>query len=321
MQLIECVPNFSEGKDARVIEGIAQAIESVDTVRLLNVDSSYDANRTVMTFAGPPDAVCEAAFRSIECAQKTIDMTRHKGIHPRIGATDVCPLVPIRDIEIGECVTLSKKLAMRVGEVLSIPVFLYAKAATNPLYQKLAYLRKGGYEALEERIKKNDLLVDYGPQQFNARSGATVIGVRDILIAYNINLDTKNTSVASEVARALRDIRDGLRKPVSVPIANFQAIGWYVDEYKFVQVSTNLLDYKTTTMCDIFDSVQLLAQELNTQVKGSEVIGMVPLQALLGGNRKEAIEMKVKYLGLSSVKEFDWKNRILEMRFEEYGWA
>jgi glutamate formiminotransferase/formiminotetrahydrofolate cyclodeaminase len=321
MRLIECVPNFSEGRDGRIIKEIAQAIENVDAVRLMNVDSSYDANRTVMTFAGPPEAVFEAAFKAIECAQKTIDMTRHEGIHPRIGATDVCPLIPLYDVETSECIELSIKLAERVGGSLSIPVFLYAKSARNPQHQTLSYLRKGGYEALKERIQTNELRVDCGPQEFKARSGATVIGVRDILIAYNINLDSTDISVARSIARALRNIRDGLRKPVLMPLANFQAIAWYVNEYKCVQISTNLLDYKTTTMLSIFDSVQLLAQELNTQVTGSEAIGMVPLQALQGANQQEKVETMVDYLGLSSVKEFDWKKRILELRFKEYGWA
>jgi glutamate formiminotransferase len=328
MQLIECVPNFSEGRDARVIKQIARAIESVQTVRLMHVDSSYDANRTVMTFAGPPEAVCEAAFKAIECAQKTIDMTQHEGIHPRIGATDVCPLVPIRNIEMQECIGLSEDLARRVGESLGIPVFMYAKSAHKPQYQKLSFLRRDNYEALEERLTKKDLIADYGPQRFNALSGATAIGARAILIAYNINLDTSDVAVASAIAKSVRNIRDGLREPVFMELLNCQAIGWYVNEYQCAQVSTNILDYKTTRLVDLFESVRRLAEEKNVRVTGSELIGLVPLRGLLGpgftkksdSEKEIAITGMVAHLGLSSLKQFDWRKRILEIQFADFGW-
>ncbi len=340
MQLVECVPNFSEGQDKTKIQAIAGAISSVAGVSLLHVDSGFSTNRTVITFVGHPEAIFEAAFRGIEQAAKVIDMRSHKGEHARIGATDVCPLVPINDISMEECVRLAERLGERVGRELGIPVYLYAEAARLEERRNLANVRQGEYEGLPVKMQSESFKPDYGPLQFNARSGATVIGARQFLIAYNVNLNSTSKKLASEIAGIMREsgrfqrdrngeiltAADGTRLTVKGTLKACRAVGWYVEEFKRAQVSINLIDYTVTSMHHAFDEVCRIAEQLGLRVTGSELIGLVPLQPMLeagrhylnkqGANPKvsdeELIEIAVESLGLSELSPFDPLKKIVE---------
>lgn len=339
MQLVECVPNFSEGRDPKVIDAIADAVRSVEGVRLLDVDPGKSTNRTVFTFVGPPDAVVEAAFQSIARAQGLIDMRNHKGAHPRIGATDVCPFVPVAGVSMEECVELAKRLGSRVGDELKIPVYLYAEAAKVKERVNLADVRQGEYEGLEARMK-DGFKPDFGPAEFNATAGATVIGARQFLIAYNVNLNTKSTKLANEVAlgireagRAKRDaegniVKDEQGVSIKVPgtLKACKAVGWYVDEYEQAQISINLVDYKQTSLHQAFDECCRQAEELGMRVTGSEIVGLVPLEPMLlagehylrkqgrctGVSEKELVAAAILSLGLSDVQPFDPQKKIIE---------
>lgn len=346
MPLVECVPNFSEGRNPKVIEAITNAIKSVEGVRLLDVDPGKSTNRTVFTFVGEPEPVSQAAFLAIEKAGQLIDMTQHKGEHPRIGATDVCPFIPISGLSMEDCAELARKLGKRVGEELGIPVYLYASAAATPERNNLADVRQGEYEALADRMK-NGFKPDYGPHEFNARSGATVIGARPFLIAYNVNLNTRSKKLANEIAltireagRAKRDEAGNIVKDasgVSVKVAGSlkacKAVGWYVDEYKRAQISINLVDYRSTSIEKAFDECCQQAEKLGLRVTGSEIVGMVPLEPLLQAGRyylakqgritgvpeTDLVSLAILSLGLSEIAPFDPSKKIIEYAIAEEG--
>lgn len=330
-QLIECVPNFSEGKDTFVIRKITDAIENVKGIKLLHVDSGKSANRTVITFVGSPDVVVEAAFQGIKEASLLIDMSIHKGEHPRVGATDVCPLIPVANISMDETVEYAHKLAKRVGEELNIPVYCYEYAAKHEIRRSLSSCRSGQYEGLQQKLDNPNWKPDYGPDTMNTKSGATIIGARNFLIAYNVNLDTTSVSIANEIASEIRESGKIERKdgnPVRIPgkLLKVKAIGWYIDEYGIAQVSTNLTDSETTSIHVVYEEVQKNAERRGVRVTGSELIGLIPLKAILEtGNyflkkqkksteisETEKIDFAVKTLGLDELKPFNPQERIIE---------
>lgn len=340
MQLVECVPNFSEGQDKAKIQAIADAISNVADVSLLHVDSGFSTNRTVITFVGPPEAVIEGAFRGIQQAANVIDMSLHKGEHARIGATDVCPLVPIANITMDECVRLAERLGQRVGNELGIPVYLYAEAARSPERGNLANIRKGQYEGLPLKMQSQSFKPDFGPFAFNAKSGATVIGARQFLIAYNVNLNSSSKKLAAEIASTIREsgraqrdsngaiVKDsaGTSLTVAGTLKACRAVGWHVEEFKRAQVSINLIDYTQTSLHHAFDEVCRVAEQLGLRVTGSELVGLVPLQPMLAAGRHylikqggdpdvsdgDLIETAVESLGLSELSPFDPAKKIVE---------
>ena len=301
-QLIECVPNFSEGRDLSIIKQITDVIESVKGIRLLNVDPGHATNRTVITFVGEPELVVEAAFLAIQCASELIDMRYHKGEHPRFGATDVCPLVPVSDITMEETVEYARLLAKRVGNELNIPVYCYEFAAFEEKRLSLASCRAGEYEGLSEKMKTEGWQPDFGPATFNERLGATAIGARNFLIAYNINLNTTSVRIANSIAFDIREagrikregdpvtgkiITDDHGEPVRIPgsLKKVRAIGWFIIEYGIAQISMNLTDITTTSVHQAFDEVCGKARDRGIRVTGSELIGMIPLQAMLDAGK------------------------------------
>jgi glutamate formiminotransferase/formiminotetrahydrofolate cyclodeaminase len=347
-QIIECVPNFSEGRELEVIRLITEEIEKVPGIKLLNVDPGYATNRTVVTFAGEPDAVVEAAFQAIKKASELIDMRHHTGEHPRFGATDVCPLVPVSGITMEETAEYARALAKRVGEELQIPVYCYEEAAFDPQRKSLANCRSGEYEGLPAKIVTEEWKPDFGPASFHARSGATAIGARNFLIAYNINLNTNSVrranSIAFDVREAGRILREGdpmtgkivndeKGEPVRIPgtLKKVRAIGWYIKEYKMAQISMNLTDITATPVHVAFDEVCNRAAERGIRVTGSELIGIVPLNCMLDAGKyflhkqkrssgipdEEIIEMAVHSLGLNELSPFEPKKRIIEYLLRE----
>jgi len=343
-KVVECVPNFSEGRDAAIIEQIAQAIRAVEGAELLDVDPGADTNRTVMTIVGAPDRVVEAAFQAIATAQKVIDMRHHSGAHPRMGATDVCPFVPVRNMTMDDCVELAHTLGKRVGETLGIPVYLYEFAATSPKRRNLATVRSGEYEGLRDKLAKPEWKPDYGPADFNPQSGATAIGARKFLIAYNVNVNSRNQRLAHNVAldvrergRWLRDddhsfVRDekGERVRQDGMLKACKAVGWYIDEYKRAQISMNLTDFEVTPVHAAFDACAEAAQKYGLRVTGSELVGLIPLEAMLEAGRhylrkqnqstgvpeKILIETAIQSLNLSEITPFDPHEKIIEYRLK-----
>ncbi|MCA9667867.1 MAG: glutamate formimidoyltransferase [Myxococcales bacterium] len=340
-KLVECVPNFSEGRDASVIERITAAIASVEGATLLDVDPGEATNRTVVTLVGEPEAVLEAAFRGIKRAAELIDMRKHSGAHARQGATDVCPFVPVSGISVDECVALAKRLGARVGEELDIPVYLYEEAATRPERRSLADIRVGEYEALEQKLAKPEWAPDYGPARFNAQAGATVIGVRPFLIAYNINLNTRDARIAKQIGltmrekgRAKRDtankrVRDAEGNLVREPgLGHCRATGWFIEEYGRGQVTMNLTNYEVTPIHVAFDRACELAETHGARVTGSEVVGLVPRASLLAAGRhylaKQGestgvsdavlVDVAVRSMGLDEVAPFEPEQKIIEER-------
>ena len=338
-QLVECVPNFSEGRDRAVIDAITAQIERVSGVTLLDVDPGEATNRTVVTFVGAPDAAVEAAFAAIARAAELIDMRVHSGAHARQGATDVCPFVPVSGITAEQCVELARRLGQRVGEELSIPVYLYELAATRPERRILQDIRVGEYEALEEKLTRPEWAPDFGPTTFNPGAGATVIGVRPFLIAYNINLNTRDARIAKdigltirEMGRATRDadgkkMRDAERKLIRTPgFPCCKATGWFIEEYGRAQVTMNLTNYEITPAHIVFDRVEELARDLGARVTGSEIVGLVPKEALLqsgrhylrkqgqttGVSERELIEITAMSMGFSEVAPFSPEDKIIE---------
>jgi glutamate formiminotransferase / formiminotetrahydrofolate cyclodeaminase len=342
-QLIECVPNFSEGRDEKIIKQIIDAIQSVDGIKLLNVDPGKATNRTVVTFVGEPEQVIEAAFQGAKMAAQLIDMSKHKGEHPRFGATDVCPLVPITNISMEETVVYARKLAKRMGEELGISVYCYEFAAFQEERQSLANCRAGEYEGLKEKLQKSDWKPDFGPALLNERSGATAVGARNFLIAYNVNLNTTSVrranSIAFDVREAGRVVREGdpvtgkivndaNGEPLRIPgtLKKVRAIGWFIQEYGIAQISMNLTDISVTSMHKAFDEVVERARDRGIRVTGSELIGVIPLQAMLDAGKyflrkqersvgipdSEIIKIAVKSLGLDELAPFDPKKRIIE---------
>ena len=325
--LIECIPNFSIGDDPTKIAAIRRAIAEVRSVRVLHVDAGIAANRTVITFAGPPEAVVEAAYRGIAIAAQVIDMRTQRGEHPRIGATDVCPLVPVRAISTEEVNQFAHQLAARVGEELHIPVYCYEHSATRPERRLLADIRSGEYEGLAQKMTDPDWQPDYGPARFNARSGATVIGARPFLIAYNVNLRTTDAGIATDIARDVRETgrlvrrADGSRQRVPGTCPGLRGIGWYIEEYGCAQVSLNVTDMDKTSVHRAFEEVKRAARQRGIDVTGSELIGLAPLRVFLEAGRfyaetnlpeQELIEMAIDKLGLNDLQAFDPQQRILE---------
>ncbi len=347
MKLVECVPNFSEGRDRDKIRSITREIEAVPQVKLLDVDPGESTNRTVVTFIGPPEAVAEAAFRSIAKAAEVIDMRHHRGAHARLGATDVCPFVPVSGVTMEDCVRMAHELGARVAGELGIPVYLYEAAARKPERKNLATIRAGEYERLPEKLKNAAWAPDYGEPVFNARSGATVIGAREFLIAYNINLNTRDRRLAHEIALALREsgrvkrdkngdiVRDAKGRAVKLPgkFKEVRAVGWYIEDYGRAQISVNFINYKISPPHRVFDEACRLADKLGLRVTGSELVGLIPKEALLMAGRHylekqgksagvpedELVRTAVVSLGLSDVVPFDPDKKIIENQFREKG--
>lgn len=323
MKLIECVPNFSEGRNPETIQAIAQAIDSVKEVNLLNVDAGYDANRTVYTFVGTPEGVSEAAFNAFHTASSLIDMRYHKGEHPRLGSCDVFPFVPIQNIAYEEVNHIANKVAEKVSKNLSIPIYLYEKSSKLEYRKRLEQIRKGEYEGLESKLMMQEWKPDYGSCKFNPKHGATVLGVRDFLIAYNVNICSDDKFIAGDIARKIREsgyVKEGER--VHGLYKNLKAIGWYMEEYKCAQVSTNITNYLTTPILDVYNTIRKLAEEHKVKVMGSELVGLIPIESLLMAGRilsesskmKELLESASEYLGLNSVKSFNVEEQILEIK-------
>jgi len=346
-KLIECVPNFSEGRDQNIIGQITDAIKSVDGVSLLDVDPGASTNRTVVTFVGNPEAAVEAAFRGIKKAAELIDMRKHKGAHPRMGATDVCPFIPVSSVSWEEAVECANRLGKRVGEELKIPVYLYEKAAKDKSRSNLSIIRAGEYEGFFEKIKKPEWKPDFGPAVFNEKSGATVIGVRDFLVAYNVNLNTKSVRRATSVAFDVREqgrvktedgtpsgkpILDSNGEAVRIPgmLKHVKAIGWFVKEYGIAQVSINLTNIEETPLHVAFDACIESAARRGLRVTGSEIVGMVPKKCLVdagryflrkqrwseGASEEELIDIAIRSMGLSELRPFDPKEKVIELKIE-----
>ena len=336
-QLIECVPNFSEGSDMNIIKQITNEIESVEGVRLLDVDPGKTTNRTVVTFVGEPISVIEAAFRAIKKAAELIDMRKHTGEHPRMGATDVCPLIPVANISMEETAEWSKKLGERVGNELEIPVYLYEAAQKNPDRKNLSIIRAGEYEGFSKKILLSEWAPDFGKAIFNAKSGATVIGARDFLVAYNINLNTTSTrranAIAFDVRESGRKIQNEKGEEIVQPgtLKSVKAIGWFIEEYGVAQISMNLTNVNITPIHIAFDEVCKKANERGVRVTGSELVGLIPLKSLLDAGRyflekqqrsvgvseKEIIHIAVKSLGLDELSEFIPEKKIIEYLLNE----
>jgi glutamate formiminotransferase/formiminotetrahydrofolate cyclodeaminase len=345
MKLVECVPNFSEGRDLTKIDTITKEIEATAKVQLLDVDPGESTNRTVVTFIGTPDAVKEAAFRAIKKASEVIDMSKHQGAHSRIGATDVCPFVPVTGVTMEDCIQLAKELGERVARELDIPVYLYEEAAQKPERRNLATIRVGQYEGLEEKLKDPEWAPDCGKPVFNAKAGATVIGAREFLIAYNINLNTTDRALARHIAfnlrergRAKRDeegkiIRDENGKSIKIAgkFKEVKAVGWYVEDYGIAQISINFTNYKISPPHLVFDEAIKEAEQIGLRVTGSELVGLIPKEAMLMAGRyyllkqgkspgvpeEELIRTAVLSLGLNDVAPFDEKKKIIEYQFTE----
>jgi glutamate formiminotransferase / formiminotetrahydrofolate cyclodeaminase len=325
--LLECVPNFSEGRNPVLIETIAASIRRVEGVNLLHVDPGFDANRTVMTFVGAPDAVVEAAFQGIKTAAQVIDMRQHLGAHPRIGATDVCPLIPINGLSMADVVNLAQQLGQRVGTELNIPVYLYEYAATAPHRRNLANIRQGEYEGLATKIVQPEWYPDYGPTEGPFPAGATVLGARKFLIAYNVNLNTKDPKVAQRIAEKVRESgyvqRDeqGHKQRFPGRCPGVKAIGWYMPAYGKAQVSMNITDLDQTPLHLAFEACREEAQQLGVEVTGSELIGLAPLRVFLEAGQyftpyetdpDRLIEATITHLGLRELGGFERGQRILE---------
>ncbi len=336
MQLIECVPNFSEGNDLNLIKQITDEIEKIEGVRLLNVDPGKATNRTVVTMVGEPARVIEAAFNAIKKAGELIDMSKHKGEHPRMGATDVCPLIPIANISMEETAKYSQQLAKRVGEELKIPVYLYEAAQPDPSRNNLSVIRAGEYEGFFKKIKEPKWKPDFGPAEFDAKRGGTVIGARDFLVAYNVNLNTTSTrranAIAFDVREAGRNIeKDGKKINQPGTLKSVKAIGWFIEEYGVAQISMNLTNINITPVHIAFDEVCNKATARGIRVTGSELVGLIPLKAMTdagkyflekqkrstGVSEKELIKIAIKSMGLDELTPFKPEERIIEYMLNE----
>jgi glutamate formiminotransferase / formiminotetrahydrofolate cyclodeaminase len=330
-KILECIPNFSEGQNEMTIHEIQNSIARVTGVKILHIDIGHSANRTVFTIAGNPESVVEAAFQGAKTASELIDMQNHKGIHPRIGATDVIPLVPVSGISMKETIQLSYHLASRIGTELGIPVYCYERSALTPKCKKLENIRKGEYEGLKERLSSNDWRPDFGPCSFNLKSGATIVGARNFLVAYNVNLDTGSVEVANKIAARIRTsgkviYKNGIKKRTNGLLKSVKAIGWYIDEYKKAQVSMNLTDIKKTPMHVAYETIKEAAGNLGVKVTGSELIGLVPEKALMDAgiyyasslksfdvkNKDSLIKLAVEKMGLNELKPFNQEIRVIE---------
>ncbi len=345
-RIVECVPNISEGRDRAVIDAVAGVIHQVEGCTLLDVDPGAATNRTVITFVGSPEVVVEGAFRIIEKAAELIDMRQHHGEHPRFGATDVCPFVPVRGVSMDECAELARQLGRRVGEELDLPVYLYEHAASTPERRNLATVRAGEYEGLEKKLADPQWKPDFGPAALRPRFGAVAIGAREFLIAYNVNVNTRDKRLPHEIALRLREqgrakrdenwniVRDANGKPVKVPgrFQHVKGIGWYIDEFQTAQVSMNLTNFHETPVHAVFDACCEEAESLGLRVTGSEIVGLVPLEAMLEAGRHylrkqnkscgvpeaELVETAIRSLGLRDVTDFDPQEKIIEYRLSRH---
>jgi glutamate formiminotransferase/formiminotetrahydrofolate cyclodeaminase len=343
LKLVECVPNFSEGRDMTKIDQITAEISATEGVKLLDVDPGKDTNRTVVTLIGTPDAVVEAAFKAIAKAAEVLDMAAHTGAHARMGATDVCPFVPVAGVTMEDCAELARTLGARVGEELGIPIYLYEEAASRPERTNLATVRAGEYEGLAEKFKDPEWQPDFGPATFNPKTGATAIGAREFLIAYNINLNTRDRAVARDIAFAIREkgrlkrdkdgtvVRDENGKALRQPgiFKACKAVGWYMEDFGRAQISINLVNYKITPPHAVFDEACRIATELGARVTGSELVGLIPLEATLQAGRhylkklgattgvpeSELIHAAVLSLGLDDLYPFEPDKKIIEYQF------
>jgi len=339
-KIVECVPNFSEGRNMKVIEEIVNAIKEVENVYVLDVDPGEATNRTVVTFVGEPESVKEAAFRAIKKAAELIDMRYHHGEHPRMGATDVCPFVPVKGVTMEDCVRLAEELGKRVGDELGIPVYLYEYAAKEDYRRNLADIRAGEYEALPEKLKDEKWKPDFGPAEWNehvAKTGATVIGARDFLIAYNVDLNTKDKKLANKIAKIIRErgykkkLEDGTRVQVPGKLKYVKAIGWYIDEYQRAQISINLTNFHKTPLWKVFEVAEEEARNIGLRVTGSEIVGLVPLEAMLDVGKhflekqgkstaipeRDIVHYAILSLGLNDVAPFDPDEKIIEYKIEK----
>ena len=341
-QIIECVPNFSEGRNQEIINEISEAISNTKGVHLLNVDPGQATNRTVMTFVGDPDSVISAAFNAIKTASEKIDMSKHSGEHPRFGATDVCPLIPVSNITFDELIPYAEKLAKKVSEELNIPIYLYEHAAREDKRRNLANVRSGEYEGLNKKINSKEWKPDFG-SSFNKKSGATAIGVRDFLIAYNINLNTKSTRLANAIAFDVREkgrikrkghpvigeiVYDKNGNPDTIPgsLKHVKAIGWYIEEFGIAQISMNLTNITETPIHTVFEEVVKKANARGASVTGSELVGLIPLKSMIDAGKyflkkqnrsigipeEDIIKIAIESLGLNQVKTFDPNKNIIE---------
>lgn len=341
-QLVECVPNFSEGRNHETIKQIALAIKSVDGVTLADIDGGYAANRTVFTFWGSPKAVAQAAFLSAKTAKNLIDMSKHQGEHPRFGAIDVLPFIPLKNITMGQIIDLARQCAETIGNQLNIPVYCYEYAAYSPKRRNLAACRKGQYEGLAEKMKTACQKPDFGPQSFTesvAKSGACAVGARKFLLAYNINLNTQSAQIAGDIAAEIRekgkikrDLKGNIvynqhKKPIYEPglLKNTKAIGWYIDDFKKAQVSFNIVDIETTPIHVVYETTCSVAQKYGCTVSGSELVGLIPEKTLIEAgiyflkknnqnipdSNSCIIDKAIEMLGLNDVKKFDKNTKIL----------
>ncbi|WP_320053634.1 glutamate formimidoyltransferase [uncultured Acetobacteroides sp.] len=348
LKLIECVPNFSEGNDMGIIKQITDEIESVDGVKLLDVDPGKATNRTVVTFVGTPDEVCEAAFRAAKKAKELIDMSKHQGAHPRFGATDVLPLIPVANITMDETVEYARKLAKRMGDELQYPIYCYESAAFEPKRKNLAFCRSGEYEALPEKMTKPEWKPDFGPATFVPQTGATAVGARNFLIAVNFNLNTTSTRRANAIAFDVREkgrpVREGNPvtgkkkldengKEIWTPgtLMGTKAIGWFIDEYGIAQVSMNITDINQTPLHVAFEEVKKKADERGLRVTGTEIVGLVPASVIMDAGKyflakqqrsagiadEEIIKIAVKSMGLDELYPFDPQKKIIELMIKD----
>ena len=348
MKIIECVPNFSEGRNLNIINLITDSIKSISGITLLDVDSGADTNRTVVTIVGSPEDVINAAFKGIQKASELIDMRLHTGAHARMGATDVCPLIPISNSTMEECIEYSNILAQRVGNELNIPIFLYEESSTSKFRTNLANIRSGEFEGLVEKLKISKWKPDYGPAKRHISAGVTAIGARKFLIAYNVNLNTQDKRIATDIALDIREqgrnkrdkngkfIRDKEGTPIKALgiLKSCKAVGWYIDEYKLAQVSMNLTDFSITSPHVAFEEIRKQSRKKGVRVSGSELVGLIPLEAMLSAGKyylkkqhrsigiptSDIIHIAVKSMGLDDLEPFDPKKNIIEYRIKDlYG--
>lgn len=328
-QIVECVPNFSEGRDTTIINAIADSIKAVENVKLLSVEPDKDYNRCVVTFIGEPLATVEAAFRATKTAANLIDMTKHKGEHPRMGATDVVPFIPVSGVTMEDCVRLANSFGKRIADELHIPIYLYEDAARVPERRNLATIRKGEYEGLQQKLSDPAWAPDYGAATFNAKSGATVTGARVFLIAYNVNLTTNNKDLAHEIALRIREsgrtVKDGSGASIKIPgtLRSVKAMGVLVERFDIAQVSINLTNFTVTPPHVAFEEVRKEAQKLGINVTGSEIVGLIPKEALIVAGKfytnnvpnvkeDQYIARAIEAMGLSQLERFDPKKKIIE---------
>jgi len=335
-QIIECVPNFSEGRNQNIIDALRICVLKSPGVSLLNIEPDKDYNRTVVTFVGTPNEVVETAFQLTRIASEQIDMTTQKGEHPRLGATDVVPFIPISGTAMNDCVRLANTFGERVARELKVPIYLYEFAARTEQRKNLSDIRKGEYEGLADKLKDPEWKPDYGAAIFNAKSGATVTGARKFLIAYNVNLKTADVKRAHEIALRIREsgrpqkdtngnpIKNEKGETIKIPgtLKAVKALGVYLERYNIAQVSVNMVDYEQTSIHDVFEEVKRQAQTLGTEVTGSELIGLAPMEAMLKAGRfystdstltnEQLIALAIERLGLSQLEPFDAKKKIIE---------